>query len=175
MHRGYIKIHRKIEEWEWFDDSLTVWFFIRLMMKANWEDKLWHGIIIKRGQFVSSIEHLRFSHGTGRLAKRLSTKTVRTLLQRLKNTNELASQSTNNYTLFSIVNYKKYQADNDNPKGKPDGKRGASEGQQLKNVKHYKNKGLSAETNEKHDPECPEYKEFQKLAKELAKGKAVVV
>lgn len=109
MHRGYIKIWRKITEWEWWDDHLTFWFFIHLIFMANWEDKQWHGITIKRGQFVSSIENLRFQHGHGKRKKRLTTKQVRTLISRLKTTNELASESNSQFTLYTIVKYNDYQ------------------------------------------------------------------
>jgi hypothetical protein len=114
MHRGYIKLHRKILDWEWFDESLTFWFFIHLLFLANWETKQWHGIEIKRGQFVSSIEHLRFRHGIGKRSKLLTTMQVRTLIQRLKSTNEITSHSTTTFTIFTIVNYEKYQSNETN-------------------------------------------------------------
>lgn len=109
MEKGYIKIWRKIQEWEWYDDSLTVWFFIKLIMMANWEEKKWHGMIIKRGQFISSYENLRFKNGVGKNAKRLTTSVVRTLISRLKLTGELTSESTNQFTLYTIEKYSTYQ------------------------------------------------------------------
>jgi hypothetical protein len=43
----------------------------------------------------------------------LTESQVRTCLDRLKSTNEIASQSTNEYTIFTINSWKKYQIDND--------------------------------------------------------------
>lgn len=128
MHRGYIKIWRCIEDWEWIDHPLTFWFFIKLIFLANWEDKRWQGILIERGQFVSSVENLRFKQGHGKRKKRLTTKQVRTLISRLKTTGELASQSTSQYTLFTVVNYRKYQ-DHDSTMTSERANETASEGQ----------------------------------------------
>lgn len=110
MHRGYIKLWRKIQDWEWYDDPMTMWFFIKLIFMANWEEKKWQGITIKAGQFVSSIEHLRFEYREQGKRKKLGTQTVRTLVKRLSSTGELTSHPTSHYTLFSIVNWKKYQS-----------------------------------------------------------------
>jgi hypothetical protein len=109
MHRGYIKLWRKITDWEWYDEPIMLWFFVKILFMANWDDKKWHGITIKSGQFVSSIEHLRFEYKESGKKMKLSTMQVRNVLNRLKATNEITSVSTNNYTLFSIVNWKKYQ------------------------------------------------------------------
>lgn len=129
---------------------------------ANWETKKWHGIEIKRGQFISSIENLRFMHGVGKRSKRLTIKQVRTLLSRLKTTNELASESTNLYTLFSIVNWDKYQCEDGNPKGNRDGNQngkqrasGRATTKECKKEKKVKNKygsdGIVLLTLEEHE------------------------
>lgn len=112
MHRGYIKIWRKIQDWEWWDEPMMFWFFEKLILLANWEDKKWHGIIIKRGQFVTSIESLRFEYhliSNHKKRLKLSTQHVRTFLKLLKTTNELTIEATNKYSLISITNYDLYQ------------------------------------------------------------------
>lgn len=117
MNHGYIKLWRQIMQWEWYDDSLMVWFFIRLLLLANWENKQWHGITIKRGQFVSSLNNLRFEHkdnsANGKITK-LSLQTVRTMIKRLNLTGEITCESTNQYTIYTIVKYNTYQSNEDN-------------------------------------------------------------
>lgn len=151
--KGFIKIWRQLEEWEWTDDLQMVGFFVRLILMANWEDKRWHGILIKRGQFVSSIDGLRF----GKKKKKLSYKCIRTFIQRLKWTGELATESTNRYTIYTIVNYNKYQ---DMPEEMANQRavnwagRGQAEGRQRATTKEYKelkkvkNKYFSSDSDE---------------------------
>ena len=56
--KGFIKISRKILEWEWYTDSNTKIVFLHCLLKANWKDKNWKGETIKRGQFVTSLEKI---------------------------------------------------------------------------------------------------------------------
>lgn len=39
---GYIKIHRKMLDWEWYDDIPTKTLFLHLLLTANWKDSKWH-------------------------------------------------------------------------------------------------------------------------------------
>lgn len=102
MCNGWIKLHRKILDWEWFTSPSTLQLFIYLLLRANKEDKKWRGILIKRGQLVTSVATI--SEET-----KLSTQQVRTSLNRLKSTNEITSKSTNRFTLVTICKYESYQ------------------------------------------------------------------
>ncbi len=102
MHRGFIKLHRKMEDWEWFDDHELVGIFVKLIMWANYKDKKWHGIIIPRGSFVTSLPKL-----SERL--KISVQRVRTALNKLKLTCELTVKPTSKYSMISITNYDIYQ------------------------------------------------------------------
>jgi len=55
---GFIKLHRKIIEWEWYDDINTKCLFLHLLLTCNFEDKKWRGIDIKRGQIVTGRNRL---------------------------------------------------------------------------------------------------------------------
>ncbi len=101
-NNGWIKIYYKIEEWDWFDDVNTLATFIHILLMANWEDKKWHGILIKRGSLVTS---------RGILAKKIgiSVQQLRTSLDRLISTKEITKSTTANYTVISINNYEDYQ------------------------------------------------------------------
>ena len=99
----YVKIFRKLINWEWFTDVNTCHLFVYCLLKANWKDGSWKGIAYKRGQFITSRETM--SQETG-----LSVRKVRTALKHLILTNEVTNQVTSNYRLISVVNYDLYQS-----------------------------------------------------------------
>lgn len=105
MGRGWIKLYRDMLDWEWYEDVSTTRVFIHLLLTANHKDKRWKGEIIKRGALITSIRHLAE-------ATRLSTPTVQRCLKKLEKTGEITKKSTNKYTLIEVVNYDKYQTDN---------------------------------------------------------------
>ena len=137
---GWIKLHRIITEWEWYDDSNTFRLFIHLLLKANSKDAIWRGEPIKRGQLITSIAHLSEE-------LKLSVKQIRISINKLKRTNEVASARANNSTRLTINKYDSYQAklnDEGQTKGQRVGKEGASEGQ----TKGDKQEGENVTTKE---------------------------
>lgn len=104
MDYGYIKLHRKMIDWEWYNDINTKILFLHLLLKANWEEKQWQWITIERWEIISSIEHL--SKETW-----LTTQKIRTSINKLKSTGEITSKSTSKYTLFKLKNYDSYQTE----------------------------------------------------------------
>lgn len=101
MHRGYIKLWRKFEDWEWYTKQNMVHFFIHLLMKANYVDKKWRGKEIKRGQYWTSLDKLKAETG-------LSEQNIRTCIKNLLSTNEITDESTNEGRLITLVNYEIY-------------------------------------------------------------------
>ena len=99
---GFVVLNRKMLKWEWYQDTNTVRLFIHLLLMANWEDKRWQGIVVKRGEFVTSRKSLAKQTG-------LTEQQIRTSLNKLISTNEITKSATNKYTLITINNYKKYQ------------------------------------------------------------------
>ena len=106
---GWIKIHRKITEWEWYHDVNVRLVFLHLMLKANFKDKRWCGTVVQRGQLVTSIGHLSAEIG-------ITNQQTRTALDKLKSTGEITIKTTNKFTLVTIENYTLYQdtTDEDN-------------------------------------------------------------
>lgn len=102
MNEGWIKIHRKITEWGWYNDSNVVTVFFHILISANWEDKQWMGQTIKRGSFITSLD--RFSSECG-----LTVQQVRTALDKLLYTEEINKQTTNKFTLITVNKYDEYQ------------------------------------------------------------------
>lgn len=102
---GWIKIDRRILDWEWFDDSCMVHLFLFLLVSANHEDDKWRGIVVKRGQLVTGLESL--SEHTN-----LSKQKIRTCIAKLEKSGEIIKKSTNKYSIITICNYDKYQDEN---------------------------------------------------------------
>jgi DNA-binding transcriptional MerR regulator len=103
---GWIKIHRKFLDWEWFNKSEAVHLFIYLVLKANHKDGQWQGIDIKKGQFITSFG--KISTDTG-----ISLQTIRTLLKKFEKTNEINIQTTNKFSVVTICKYECYQQENE--------------------------------------------------------------
>lgn len=99
---GWVRLYRSIDEWEWASNPNVLCVFIRLLVLASFEPRQWNGISIEKGQVVISLENLAKKVG-------LSVQQTRTALNKLKSTNEITSQSTNKYSVITIVNYGKYQ------------------------------------------------------------------
>lgn len=101
----FIQLHRHILEWEWYNDDKIFRLFLHCLLKANWKDKKWRWEIIKRWSFITSLDSL--SKETG-----LSIQNVRTVLNKLKLTDELTKESHASFTLIKVNNYEKYQSTN---------------------------------------------------------------
>jgi len=99
---GWISLHRKFLEWEWFDDKNMVVLFIYLLLKANHAPVKWQGIDINKGEFVTSINKLS-------QALNISEQSVRTCLKRLEKTGEINKQSNTKLTKIIVCNYDSYQ------------------------------------------------------------------
>lgn len=99
---GHIKIHRKIMDWEWWDDLPVFKLWITILLLANWEDKEWQGKRIPRGSFWTSYANLA-------KASKLSYKQVRTALCKLERAGDVAVKRAHDGTLITVVKYEDYQ------------------------------------------------------------------
>jgi ribosomal protein S17 len=102
MSIGFIKLHRKIIEWEWYSDVNVCRVFLHLLLTANFENKKWQGIDISRGQIITSLEKLGKS-------TTLTIQQVRTALTKLKSTHEITIKATKLHTFITLTNYNLYQ------------------------------------------------------------------
>ena len=138
----YIKLDRNISKWRWYQDANTTRLFIHLLLNANIEPRDFQKVTIQRGELATSYAHLAQDLG-------LSVKNVRTALEHLKATGEVASTKYSKFQVISIVNYCKYQ---DKPTSKAadnrqaDGNQAAGNQQQLKNDKNIRTKELKKDS-----------------------------
>ena len=99
---SWISIHRKLLNWCWYKDINVKTLFLHLLLKANYKDNSWKNINIKRGQLITSIDHLADETG-------LTVQQTRTALKKLKSTNEITIKTTNKFTVITIEKYDLYQ------------------------------------------------------------------
>lgn len=102
MHRGFVVLHRKITEWEWYGDTNTFRLFVHLLLTANHKATKYQGRSIGRGELVVGRKKLSSILG-------LSEQSIRTSLDRLKNTGEITIKTTNKFSIVTVTNYGLYQ------------------------------------------------------------------
>jgi len=128
----FVKIFRKMLNWEWYTDVNTKTLFLHCLLKANWKSGSWHGYKYEKGQFVTSLPSLAKETG-------LSVREVRTALNHLKSTGELTDWHDNKIRIITVVAYSDYQK-GDRQTGSPaTGKRQANDRRATADIRTYKN------------------------------------
>jgi len=147
---GWIKAHRKLIDWEWYDDSKLVHLYLHCLLKANHKPKKWRGVTIESGQFITSYQSL-----SDQLP--LSVQQIRTAINKLKSTGEITVKKTNKYSMISITNWSDYQLIN------------TQDNKQVTDNQQTSNKQVTTNKNEKNDkkktkgfikPTIPEIKAY---------------
>lgn len=106
---GWIKLHRRITEWHHWSSPNVLATFIHLLTLANYEPKEWNGIVVQRGQLVTTQRGLAEDIGHGR-------NTLRKCLAMLQKTGEIEVEivtagDRKDCSLITILNYNEYQGD----------------------------------------------------------------
>ena len=169
IQRGYIRLFRAIEDWEWYDNPFVTKIFIHCLIKANEKQKQWRDLTIKRGQFVTSYEKLAAANG-------MTIQQTRTALKSLQSTNDIEYQSTNQYTVITVKKYNLWQAINIRkneadiiPSNKPNGGQVTTTNNNIYNTKEYIYNTHTIEKNvcvENNNLSSEDLKILRKYAKE---------
>nr|WP_299317606.1 hypothetical protein [uncultured Blautia sp.] len=117
----YVKISRKILDWEWYADINTKVLFLHILLKANWKPGRFQGTEVPRGSLVTSQQNMAAETG-------LTIKNVRTALKHLENTGEVAVSRHPKFSVITVKNYNQYQSGGSQVavEGQSDGSRGAT-------------------------------------------------
>lgn len=173
---NFVKIDRKIIEWEWWDDFNTFRLFFYMLVSAYWKDGYYKGELIERGSFPSSISKLASETG-------LTDNEIRNALKHLKSTGEITSKAHSKYSVFTIKNYNLYQSDNKqkcDETTSTDAIKMQSDNEQITNLpiikevknirsKEYKN-NIGAKTTHYDDPDLNSaFAEFLDMRKKIKK------
>lgn len=100
--QGWVQLHRKLLEWEWFTSPKHLQVFIALLLKANHKENKWMGVEVKEGQLITGL--LQLSEDT-----KLSRSTVNRILDDLVKSGDIFRHPTNKYSLITIIRWKDYQ------------------------------------------------------------------
>lgn len=103
---GWVKLHRDLQQWEWYQQENCLRVFIDILLQANYEDGQYRGTFIPKGSLTTSPEKIGLRTG-------LSRQQVRTVLDKLELTSEITTQSTNQFTMISVTNWEKFQCKDD--------------------------------------------------------------
>lgn len=98
----YIKLHRSLLKWEWYSNMNTTRLFIHMLLRANWKEGRFEGVVVPRGSFVSSYDKLAMETG-------MTKDKVRTAIKHLIFTTEITTQSYSKFTVFTINNFDRFQ------------------------------------------------------------------
>ena len=96
MSKGFIMLFRELTEWEWYTDINTYKVFMHCLLKVNYSKKRWQGILIQKGEFITSYEKLAVETG-------LTISKVRTALKKLDATGYIQVETTVNYTKIGVL------------------------------------------------------------------------
>jgi len=101
---GWVKIHRKMLDWEWHGDPNVVALFVYLLLTVNHEQGRWQGLEVNPGQVITSLPDLAKKVG-------LTIRQTRIALDKLKMTGEVTDKTTNKYRVITISKWREYQSD----------------------------------------------------------------
>lgn len=108
VNNNFIKLSRKILDWDWYTDEHTKTLFIHCLLKANWKKGNFKGVTVNRGEFITSLQNLANE-------TKLTVKQVRTAINHLELTGEIESKNIKLGRLIVVVNYDLYQNNNNQP------------------------------------------------------------
>ena len=128
---GWIKLHKTLKDWEWYDDHNATRLLVHLLLSVNYEDKTWKGQTIKAGSCVTSWENLAKEIG-------LTVKQTRTAMGKLEASKEVARYTTNKWQAITLIKWDKLQVEY-TKEGKQMGRQRAT----TKEYKEIKNSNIS--------------------------------
>lgn len=99
---GWVKLHRKLLEWEWYGDAHMVHLLVHLLLTATHEDRKYKGLTIKRGQLATTTKELSEALGTSRTS-------IWRRLKRLEMERFVELEVKQKETIITIYKYDSYQ------------------------------------------------------------------
>jgi len=136
MTEGYIKLSRKLLDWEWYKDANTMRVWVHILLLANWADGRFQGEEIPRGSIVCSYGKIAEALG-------LTYKQVRTAIKHLIGADQVAIIRKRNFLILSVLRYDDYQTEG-RPSGNQRAIKGQSKGNNIRIDKNIKNKRKNA-------------------------------
>ena len=103
-NEGFIKLYRKMLKWGWYDEPNTKAVFLHLLFLAQYEESFYRGVHLEIGQAVATYDEIALANG-------LSKKQVRTAVEHLIETGEVALKRYPKFCVYTLKNYEQYNGD----------------------------------------------------------------
>lgn len=117
---GWFKLHRELFDSDIWNDVTTFRLFVYLIGRASHVDGFkYKGMTLNKGQYVRSYRKLAddLSYKEGRGYKKHSISTIKRCVSKLIESERLNANETELGTLFTVINYARYQQEDDLTKG----------------------------------------------------------
>lgn len=158
MSSGWIKIHRSLLEKGWANDNDYFKVWVTLLMQCTHKPKeyFWNGqtIVLQPGQYITTRNRLS-------LETNVSAPKIQRILKTFEIEQQIEQQTSNTSRLISIVNWSKYQLDEQQTEQRANNGRTTSE--QRVNTKQEREEGKKEKNVRRFKPptplECLEYLE----------------
>jgi len=127
---GWIKLHRSLKNWEWYDDIPATRLLIHLLITVNHEPKKWKGILVEPGTRITSFQKLAEETG-------LTVKQVRLAMSKLEKSGEVARERAREGQAVTLVKWEKLQ-DKSRKRASKRAEGGQAEGKERATTKEHK-------------------------------------
>lgn len=154
---GFVKLHRKFLDWEWYDDVPTKVLFLHLLLEAKWKRGPWKSNFLERGQLSTGRRKLASETG-------LSERQVRTALKKLEIAQQVTIKTTRHYSIITVTNFDLYQGDDQQVTNKRPAKSPTSDqlsDHNLKKIRKEEDKKKKKETKKKVGTFVPSFEFFK--------------
>ena len=160
---GFIKMHRKIINWEWYSDTPTKVAFLHLLLIASHRKTKWQGIDVDPGMAIIGLKKFGMECG-------LTFQQARTSLKKLESTGEISVKSTNKYTVVTIEKWEDYQLEHEIATNKQQ-----TNNKQATNKQQTNNKQITTSEEYKEYKECKEDKNIPPISPKGESGETLTV
>lgn len=104
-NQGFIKLPRNLLGWRWYANNNTRLVYFDLLLRAEWTEREYLGITLKRGQAAVTVAALAANN-------HLSVQQTRTALNNLKSTGEITIDANTKFSIITLNFYDEIQGVN---------------------------------------------------------------
>lgn len=104
-NQGFIKLPRNLLGWRWYANNNTRLVYFDLLLRAEWTEREYLGITLKRGQAAVTVAALAANN-------HLSVQQTRTALNNLKSTGEITIDANTKFSIITLNFYDELQGVN---------------------------------------------------------------
>ena len=102
MKKGFVKLYRDYGDRIWSSDPNTIAVLVHCLWMANYREQSFNGRVIPVGSFVTSLDSMERHTG-------VTKRGIRTALKRLKDDTIIDIETTQRYTIVSVLDYSNLQ------------------------------------------------------------------